>query len=49
MTGTVEKLSDENNALRLQAGMAATDEIELSGIKLAKVNLAYRIVQVRCM
>lgn len=40
MTGTVEKLSDENNALRLQAGVAATDEIELSGIKLAKVNLA---------
>ena len=39
MTGAVEKLSDENNALRLQAGVAATDDIELSGVKLAKVNL----------
>lgn len=40
MTGAVEKLSDENNVLRLQAGVAATDDIELSGVKLAKVNLA---------
>lgn len=39
MTVTVEKLSDENNVLRLQAGVAATDGIELSGVKLAKVSL----------
>lgn len=39
MTGAIEKLSDENSALRQQAGVAATDEVELSGVKLAKVNL----------
>ena len=44
MTVTVEKLSDENNVLRLQAGVAATDEVELSGVKLAKVNLVFMFV-----
>lgn len=44
MTGAIEKLSDENNALRRQSGMAATDDIELCGVRLAKVKLAYVIV-----
>lgn len=44
MTAAIEKLSDENNALRRQSGMAATHEIELSGVKLAKVKLAYEIL-----
>ena len=37
LTGAVEKLSDENASLRQQAGLAPTHEIELSGVKLAKV------------
>ena len=41
MTGGIEKLADENHALRQQSGMAATDDVELSGIRLAKVKLTY--------
>lgn len=37
LTGAVEKLSDENSALRKHAGLAPAHEVELSGVKLAKV------------
>lgn len=37
MTCAVEDLSDENQVLRQQAGVSATDTVDLSGIKLAKV------------
>lgn len=37
MTGTIEKLSDENGLLRQQAGLAAADHIDISGVQLAKV------------
>jgi len=33
----VEDLSDGNQVLRQQAGVSATDTVDLSGIKLAKV------------
>lgn len=37
MTGKVEMLSDENKLLRHKAGLAATDGIDLGGVRLAKV------------
>ncbi len=37
MTCAVEDLSHENQVLRQQAGVSATDTVDLSGIKLAKV------------
>lgn len=37
MTSTVEKLVDENQVLRGQGGVSATDIIDLSAVKLAKV------------
>ena len=39
LKGAVEKLSDENGLLRQQAGMAAADHIDVSGVQLAKVSL----------
>ena len=37
MTCAVEDLSNETQVLRQQAGVPATDTVDLSGIKLAKV------------
>ena len=39
MTGTVERLSDENGLLRQRAGLAATHHIDVSGVQLAKASL----------
>lgn len=37
LTCTVENLLDENQLWRQKAGVSATDTIDLSGVKLAKV------------
>lgn len=46
MTGTVERLSDENGLLRQRAGLAATHHIDVSGVQLAKDDL---IAQLRAV
>lgn len=37
MTAAVETVSDENRLLRQQSGMAETDGLDLTGVRLAKV------------
>ncbi|DBB08945.1 TPA: hypothetical protein ACH3X3_007581 [Trebouxia sp. C0006] len=46
MTGTVEKLADENSLLRQQAGLA-TDHIDVSGVQLAKLSSPAAILTTR--